>query len=54
VHADGAFIEVVGQDPLRLLHTLTAWALRRGTGLPGLAVERRSWRRRTSGCWARR
>ena len=42
VHADGAFVEVVGQDPLRLLHTLTAWALRRGTGLPGLAVERRS------------
>jgi hypothetical protein len=41
VDADGAFVEVVGQDPLRLLHTLTAWAPRRGTGLRG-AVERRS------------
>jgi ABC-2 type transport system ATP-binding protein len=42
VRADGEFVEVVGRDPLRMLHTLTDWALRRGVALPGLAVERRS------------
>jgi ABC-2 type transport system ATP-binding protein len=42
VRNDGDFVEAVGRDPLRTLHALTDWALRRGVALPGLAVERRS------------
>jgi ABC-2 type transport system ATP-binding protein len=42
VRSDGGFVEAVGRDPLRLLHSLTDWALQRDVTLPGLAVERRS------------
>jgi ABC-2 type transport system ATP-binding protein len=42
VRADGDFVEVVGRDPLPVLHALTEWALARDVVLDGLAVERRS------------
>ncbi|HSK97471.1 MAG TPA: ABC transporter ATP-binding protein [Euzebyales bacterium] len=42
VHADGDLVEITGGDPLRVLHDLTGWALRRGLTLAGLALDRQS------------
>jgi ABC-2 type transport system ATP-binding protein len=43
VHVEpGGTIEIKADDPTRLLHTLTGWALDTGTDLLGLTVQRPS------------
>jgi ABC-2 type transport system ATP-binding protein len=37
---EGRHVEIQTDDELRVLHTLTGWALERGVALPGLAVLR--------------